>query len=169
MPTDRKRPKTIRPCRICKSPYRAEMEFLVGQKYSPNMVAKKYCQKFDCAAPNLYLMLQRHIKDEHPPLLDETPPKEPVRGESFEDYANQLLKVGLSPDLMNAKKVSHAQVISAKRALLEEKKVNNEINAQKLAFMKFFRGVPPNAIEGEVVDERSNDQDGVKNIPSNTD
>jgi hypothetical protein len=127
-------------------------------------IGRKYCQRFNIQDETFSIMLRRHIAKQHPPLLADTPIEEPVQGDTFEDYAKSLLKMGMTPDLMSPQKVSHNNIISAKRALLEEKKLNNEMNAQKLAFLKFFRG---SVVEGEIVDGEDKSA-GTKDIPSNT-
>ena len=160
-------PKTkTSPCRVCKSPYRKEMEFLVSQGIAKYAIAEKYCPKFNCKMENLYNILKRHTDNKHPPLLADMEIGEPTTGNSFEDYASKLLKVGYNPEMMSPKRVTHNNIISAQRTLIEEKKVNGALDAQKLAFLKFFRGTPQ-PIEGETVDGE-NDTRGTESLPTNT-
>jgi hypothetical protein len=133
--------KRSRRCTICYSPHRGDIEFLLKKNVSYLEVSKKYYKEFNITQGFFYKKLKTHMERKHAPLLLDDPkaPELPVVRD-FNDYADRLLQTGLREDMMNPSKVSHSVVIAARRAQLEERKVQGMENAQKLMIMKFFRG-----------------------------
>jgi hypothetical protein len=137
-------------CNICKSDYRAEIDELIKRKVPMSEVARKYATLIGVSVEALYQTLQRHIKKKHPPMIkQEVVPMEKRTHVNFEEYADMLLQEGALQIGSNPGKVTHSAVIGAKRTLIEEAKARNAIDAQKLAFLKFFRG---NSTDAEIVD-----------------
>lgn len=114
----------------------------------------------------MYVTISRHIKKKHPPIIDPTPVTEQkaVEPENFETYAKKLLVAGIQN--FDPLKVKPQHIISAQRALIEEKKVTGTLDNQKLALMRMFRG---KITEGEVLDATGIDATGIKSIEANTD
>ncbi len=147
--------KRIAKCKICKSPLRQEIEYMVKRGISKSDVSRKYHTVFAIKEASFYNKLTHHLTNNHPPLIDLTPPtKEEIEErtknpQDFKEYAEQLLGVGFK--MMNVDKVSHGNIIAAKRTLIEEEKVKGELTNQRLLLLKFFRGKEPEFIEGEVI------------------
>lgn len=134
--------KRNRRCTLCYSPFRGDIEFLIKKGIPKIEIARKYAKEFNNTEARFYNKLTAHTERKHAPLLTDDPkaPVELPRVENFDDYAKSLLRVGLSEEMLNPRKVSHSQVIAARRTQLEERKVEGMENAQKLMIMKFFRG-----------------------------
>ncbi|MGA4923444.1 hypothetical protein, partial [Bacillus subtilis] len=77
---------------------------------------------------------------------------------SFQEYAAQLLNIGFSS--LDPKKITPNHVISAQRAILEEKKIEGAQKTQEIMILKFLRGNKPEIIEGEVKDGLNAGPDG---------
>lgn len=148
-----------RACRICKSPFRGEIEFLIAQKASYSDLAKKYHEAFGVKEATMYNKITRHVTKNHPAAIDTTPVKMPTEEEAielskpkdFHTYAQKLLGVGFDEKMLTPGKVTHNNIIAAQRALIMEEKVKGTLDNQRLLMMKFFRG---NSLEGEVIDDR---------------
>lgn len=144
-----------RKCSLCYSPLRQEIEFLIEKKVTLSDLAKKYHKAIGIAEKSMYVSLMKHKRKKHPPVIDTTPVDDTYVQEAaqspqtFDEYAKRLLNVGFKN--MDPSKVSHSHVISAQRTILEERKINNEMDMQKKFLMMFFRG--KSLVEGEVVDE----------------
>jgi hypothetical protein len=155
-------------CKVCKSPYRGEIEALAKRKVTQQDIARKYFKLFDTNEDALVQVLWRHFGKKHPPmLLDVTPLEEghqPVT--NFDEFANNLLIAGADNVRLHPEKVTPNHVIAAKRTQIEETKAKNQIDATKLMFLKFFRGTIP--IEGETIDEPIK-QIGGETLPTDTD
>jgi hypothetical protein len=150
-------------CKICKSPYRDEIEELQKKAIPMTDIARKYHSLFSVSVENFYATLNTHINKKHPPVFRSDPlPIEERKHISFDEYADMLLQEGAQSIISAPSKVSHSHVIGAKRAQLEEAKVKNQISASQLMFLKFFRG----SIEGEIVNDEPT---GEKALPADTD
>jgi hypothetical protein len=159
----------IVPCKVCKSPYRAEIEALAKQRVTQQDIARRYFKLFNTNEDALVQVLWRHFGKKHPPLLLEVEPLEvgtkPVS--NFDEYAARLLRIGNQNLDIFPGKVTPNHVIAAKRTQIEEAKVKNQIDASKVMILKFFRD-NVKVIEGETVDD-SIKQLGSENLPSDTD
>lgn len=142
--------KRSRRCTICYSPHRGDIEYLSKKGISNLELSKKYHSEFNVTQGRMYNKLRAHFLRKHPPLLADDPkaPELPVI-HNFDEYAEKLLQTGFSEEMLSAKKVSHSAIIAARRAQLEERKVQGMENAQKLMIMKFFRGNGQPKLPGE--------------------
>lgn len=153
------------PCRVCKSPYRGEIEALTKRKVNRQDIARKYYKLFNTKENLLYISISQHINKKHPPMLGDVIPLEtdhkPVT--NFDEFADSLLQAGSRNVLNYPEKVTPNHVIAAKRAQIEEAKLKNQDVKQKLALLRFFRG---EIIEGEIDDTK---QIGGETLSTNTD
>jgi len=170
MKAKRTRAHPVQYCRICKSPYRAEIELLLAQKIPRSTIANRYYVKFNNTPKSFTALLTRHERGSHPPFVDPTPPPDLTPEEiearkdpaTFKEYADKLLNIGFSS--LDPKKITPNHVISAQRAILEEKKIEGAQKTQEIMIMKFFRGSRPEIVEGEV----KNGLDAGTDVPTNT-
>ncbi len=159
-------------CRLCYSPLRQEIEYLIDKKVSMSSLARKYHKAVGLTEVSCVATLAKHKKKLHGPVIDETPVDEEYVREAmetpqtFDEYAKRLLGVGFKN--MDPSKVSHNHVIAAQRTLLEEKKLDNEMTNQQKFMMMFFRG-KPGVIEGEVLKDEPVKQLRGETIPTDTD
>jgi hypothetical protein len=155
-------------CKVCRSPYRAEIEALASRKVTRQDIARKYHVLFTTTERALWQVLERHFNKKHPPVLLDVTPLEvghkPI--ENFDEFAQNLLIAGGKNILDHPEKVTPNHVIAAKRTQIEETKARNQIDATKLMFLKFFRGNIP--IEGEIIDEPIKQIRG-ETLPTDTD
>ena len=168
-------------CRICESPYRDEIERLIKKGIAQKEVYTTFAPAFETAPVNLKMSFYKHFKKKHPPLLDPVPQRSylaernqikqeqqardaqiapPTQNKvantnSPEAYAERLLELGFSPELMNSKKVSHKDIVSAQKLLIEKERVKNERDALKISLLKLMAGnIRENeTIPGEIISE----------------
>lgn len=148
-------------CRLCYSPLRGEIEYLIKKKVANRDIARKYCAAFEVTEHTMEIKIARHIKKKHPPLINMSPVTENKK-RTFSEYAQDLLDVAI----VDPMSVKHSHVIAAHNSLINEQKVKGTIDAQKMAFIRFMRG-EGELIEGEVVDDLK--LTGAENVPANTD
>lgn len=158
-------------CTLCKSPLRKEIELLHERGVPFNVLGKKYHMNFGIRPFSLTMKLSRHFNNNHPPSIDTTPlpvftPEELEKRKdpaTFSEYADKLLNMGYQS--LDPKKITPNHVISAQRALLEERKIEGTLNNQQALLMKFFRGGSREVVEGEVINGLNEGTD----VPNNTD
>lgn len=68
-------------------------------------------------------------------------PDRPIKPGSAEDYADRLLKMGLSEELMKPGRVTHKDIIGAQKLLIEKERVQNERDALKISMARLMAGM----------------------------
>lgn len=135
-------------CTVCQSPYKTEVEALLARGASVMEVSEKYHGLFQNSRANLYNKLNRHTRNKHNENGGKPgrPRKEKetigLDGEiTFAEYEKKLLRAAMmDDDMFTGKKISHAAVIAAKRASIEEAKAKTQESALKFAMVSFLRG-----------------------------
>jgi hypothetical protein len=135
-------------CRICKSPVRGDIDKLLAKNIPLREIAVSYLRYFPAVVENnLYQSLLHHKNKKHPPMissikLDSLPTQAPVEESSepekplsIDDYFDQILKKGFSPEVMG--KLSPAQIIQAQKIIYERSKTKEQ-NTLLLDTLKSF-------------------------------
>ncbi len=162
--------KKFRPCVICVSPYKTEIDALMRAGVTNPRIAEKYISKFlnNKSAATLVVQMRRHNKHLDQSrrvavLMMPEPGVHPILPRaSMEQFAQKLLEIGTKALLnleTNPDKVQMKDVIAAQRMLIEKQKLSIHEDALKLTMARFFGGFkPPPTLEGEVVNGESNPQ-----------
>ena len=131
-------------CSLCVSPLRPEIERLLKKGVPIIDISRSYHEVFNNTEASLYLKIKRHITRKHPVrIIDTEAAKEKLReraaqvasGATIENYADQMLKIGLSDELLNPGRVSHANVISAQKLKLDKDKLKLQSDATRMAMI----------------------------------
>lgn len=130
-------------CRICKSPIRSDIDKLLDKNVPATEVALAVAKYFPAVAEvNLYQSILVHKNKKHPPLpsdikldtitfekevpepVQESISIEPEKPQTIDDYFDQILKQGFSPEVM--RKLSPAQIIQAQKIIYERTKTKEQ-------------------------------------------
>lgn len=153
-------------CRICKSEYRDEIEKLGKRNIPFKDITKAYLRYFEGVSEIAFFnSVKRHLKGKHPPLIenmDITPNRDKQSEESIkpatpEAYAQALLEIGMSPEMLTHKRIKHGDVVKAQNLLIEKQKAENQKNALSLIMSKLLSGLikKEDIMEGEVIKDES--------------
>lgn len=152
--------KTIR-CNLCLSPYRTEIISAHKQGVPIGKLYEKYAplMGYKAKKKSLYIMIFRHIKEQHNPDAIYVPPPEGSVGKAgpatIENFGKRMLELGMSKiETMNPNNVQLKDVIASQKLVLDSKKLKLAENAFELMLGKMF--APPElnrgeAIEGDVI------------------
>lgn len=118
------------------------MEGLYKRGATFSDIARKYHVLFQNSEVNLYMKMGRHIKKKHgEKRIREEMSISPDGEITFAEYEKKLLRAAMmDDDMFTGKKISHAAVIAAKRASIEEAKAKTQESALKFAMVRFLRG-----------------------------
>lgn len=167
MPENSK-PKITRPCSICYSPYRKEIEDLTASGVPIIELARKYSPILNKKLNQVRLAISNHKRKEHARLI----PKQTVgigalynrnapslesdskKAVTFNLAAEQLLKLGMDKMTELTGKDALLMAATLQKVHLEEKKVKVQEDALQLAAAKYFGGFLPDTtpVEGETID-----------------
>lgn len=153
--TEKKLP--VRPCYLCMSPYRREIEKLAASGVPKMELARKYSPILNRKLMSVHHMIDNHLKKNHTELIPtqavginkiynrNTPSLDgdSKKAVTFNLAAEQLLALGM--DKMNELTGKDALLMAAtlQKVHLEEKKVKVQEDALQLAAAKYFGGFLP--------------------------
>ena len=142
-----------RPCQICFSPIRGEIEAFLRKGYSQRVIAEKYLSHFSCGVETLRVKISRH-KNKHlrkfMSLVVQTD-KSGSSKTSVEALAAGLLKIGMMIVERYPDQVKLRDVISSQKLLLDKAKLSSQENALKLAMARFFGGFPLEPVKSDEI------------------
>lgn len=159
------KPPNYRPCDICVSPWRGQIESAIDAHMLRKDICAKYMQYFPgCNVPVSFLQkINIHIKHRSRAANIMSFAASGGVGNpsesraSLESLAQKLLVLGdKAVDLMmnDPSKVDMKDVLTAQKLLIDKKKVRVQEDALKLGMAKFLGGFEdPDIEEGEVIDE----------------
>jgi hypothetical protein len=133
-----------KPCDVCLSPIRMEIENLLENRVSQREIAIRYASKFLCGVNTLRAKLSRH-KNKHLGMfgnLRQQDSSESYRmtTTSLEAMGDSLLKIGSKIIKEQPEKVNLRDVVSLQKLLLDRQRMSASNDSLKLSMARFFGG-----------------------------
>jgi len=131
----------VKPCDVCLSPYRREIEAAIKHGQSQFSVASRYQKYFNCGLMTLRAKLSRH-KVKHLGKFTNLiqVPESGMSRTSIEALAQGLLDIGIRIVNENPDKVTMRDVIASQKLIFDARRVQLSEDSFKLAMARFFGG-----------------------------
>lgn len=155
----KKPPLDFKPCIVCLSPYRRDIEREIKNKRPDLHIARDYLEYLPSkSAMSLRQIINRHkkhLKYENQIMVVNPGDHPAITKTTVESYAKHLLQIGKQMALETPWRFEPKDVIAAQELVIKQKQLNLQENAMKVSLAKMFGGIglsESEIEEGEIVE-----------------